>query len=122
VVLVGSDNATQMFITVGKAQSADISQDLSADIQGVAKNLTDLQVGQGGQPGAIQGQNFQQELVVRYQATISTQQGTTPVFGAFGELLNPSTGESAFIDLNGTSSAALKAISNDADSMINSMS
>ena len=121
VVLLSGDQKAQILIAVGKVQSKDIGQVLSADVQSASKGLTGVRVGQAGQPAAIQGQNFQEELVVSYQATASTQQGTTPIFGAFGELLNTSTGEAAFIDLKTTSFADFKAHANDGDATINSM-
>lgn len=121
-VLLNAQQTAQMLITTGKGQSSNISQDLASDIQSAAKDFTDLKLGQAEQPATINGKNFQQGLAVTFQATISTQQGTGPVFGGFAELLNPSSGLSAFVEFIAPSPSEFKRNTPDAQAMISSAS
>jgi hypothetical protein len=120
VYLLSGDQTADIFVTVGAAQSTDITQALSADIHAVT-GVIGMQVGPMGTPSTFHGQNFNLGVSVSYQGTLSTQQGTTPIFGVFVELMNTSTGQSAFSDFSANSIAALKAHAAEADSMDNSL-
>ena len=121
VHLLSSDKTADIYITVGPAQSTDITQVLSADIQKRLEGVTGVQVVHTAQPEEFHGQNFNRAVTASYQGTWSTQQGTTPIFGVFAELLNTSSGQSAFIDYSANSIAALNAHTAEADSMTNSL-
>jgi hypothetical protein len=75
--------------------------------------MTNVQLTPGHPPTTAQGNNFQQLFGVNYSADRSTQQGTAPLTGVSLELLNPSTGLPAFIDVNSSSNDALKAAATD---------
>nr|WP_231140512.1 hypothetical protein [Mycobacterium avium] len=66
----------------------------------------------GGAPRGtrpLQGPNFQQQASLNYTATVVHPQGSIPVIGTFTELLNTSTGRSAFVDFRQDSSATTQA-------------
>ena len=115
MTLPNSDSTVRMFATVGKAQSTDIKQELANDIkrETAADGMTNVQLTPGHPPTTAQGNNFQQMFGVNYSADRSTQQGTEPVTGVSLELLNPSTGLPACIDVNSSSNDALKAAATD---------
>lgn len=121
VILTNSAGDAELFVTVGRAQSSDIGQDLQADIQGVASNFSGLQLGQPSAPQSGNGTNFTQAEVVRFTGGEATQQGTVQVTGIFNELLNPNTGLSAFLVLSAQSDSALQSAAQDADAMVSSM-
>jgi hypothetical protein len=120
VYLRSGDQMADIFVTVGAAQSTDITQALSADIQNDIAGQA-IQVGPMGTPSAVHGQSFNLAVSASYQGTLSTQQGTSPIFGVFVELMNTSTGQSAFSDYYAFSVADLKAHAAEADSMDNSL-
>jgi hypothetical protein len=120
VVLVSGDQTAGIYIAVGGARLTDITQELSANIQKYIAGEA-VQVGPMGTPWVFPGQNFNLRVFASYQGTWSSQQGTTPIFGVFNELLNTSTGQSAFIDYFSASSATLTAKAAEANSMINSL-
>jgi len=122
VMLLSADSTAEMFVTVGAAESTDITQVLSDDIKNLVNGyLTNIQLLSKSQVGTIQSNNFQQKLAIAYSADLQTQQGSTPVVGVFIELLNPTTQNSAYIDLHAVSDAAFNAAENDAVAMVNSM-
>lgn len=120
VLLTNSDSTVNFFVTVGKAQSTDVQQELMLDIKGLETNLTNVQL-TGAQQMTTTGNNFPQAAGVNYTADVSTQQGTTALTGAFFELLNPSTGGSAFIDFAAASADALNSATHDGAAMLASM-
>ena len=123
VTLLNSDSTVEMFATVGKANSTDIKAELANDIkrETTGGGMTNVQLNPGDPPTALQGTNFQKMYGVDYSGDVSTQQGTTALTGTFIELLNPSTGLSAFIDTNSASNDALNKATTDAGKMIASM-
>jgi hypothetical protein len=123
VLLINADTSAEMFVAVGKVSGTDIAQVLSVDIKNVTSGgaFSNVQLTTQGQPNTLQSDRFQQELAVGYTADLQTQQGTIPVVGVFLELLNTSTGESAFVDVHAVSSDAMKKAAKDGDAMISSM-
>ncbi|MCK8643122.1 hypothetical protein M0678_05055 [Mycobacterium colombiense] len=124
VALNNADTTAQLRITVKPAGGADAASLLQADIDqftgGAAAILTDVNRLNPPDTKPLPGANFQQEASVNYTATVVNPQGTIPVIGTFTELLNTSTGRSAFIDFRQDSSATTQA-AGDGGMMIGSM-
>jgi hypothetical protein len=112
-----------LFVFVGKAASTDVTSELQSDLQSwVQQNgASNLQLGQVGQPTQLQGPNFTQVQAVRYQAVLSGQQGTIPVYGVFAALMNAQSGTSAFAVLIAQSQQASQRNADAADQMLGSM-
>ncbi len=112
-----------MFVAVGTVEETDITRLLNSHIQTEteAAGLSDLQLGEFGDVTPTEEPRFTQFLGVPYTATMSTQQGTMPITGVFAELLNPSTGLSAFINYFAGNQTDLDANMPDADKMLSSM-
>lgn len=123
ILIFNADGSAGMLVMVGKADSTDIKQVLSDNIQQETNTgvLTNVQLGEFTDVQPLQSPRFQQMLLVKYTAVMSMQQGTIQQYGIFGELLNPSTRETAFIDLFGISVDDVKAATQDADAMVASM-
>jgi hypothetical protein len=125
VLLINGASTAEFFVTVGKASSTDIAQELSNDIANYTKSsssvLSNVQVTNKGQPTSVQSSHFQQELGAGYSGSLQTQQGTISVVGVFLELLNTSNGGSAFVDVHAVNKNALQPAAKDGDSMVNSM-
>ena len=96
-VSVLSGDGAGIFVTVGPASSMNITQVLSADMQTMIGGNA-VQVGPMSTPSTYAGQNFNLRVSASYQGTRSSQQSTYPIFGVCFELLNTSTGQSAYID------------------------
>jgi hypothetical protein len=123
VLLVNGDTSATLFVALDKVKSHDVVDALvnivnrfnSAD-----SPIRNVQMA-GLTKDTLRSNNFQDVAAIAYTADVSTQQGTTPVYGVFLELLNTSTGESAFLDLSASSMDAGKAAAGDVDSMMSSM-
>lgn len=124
VALNNADTSAQMRITVKQAGGADAAAVLQSDIdqyvRGASAILTGVNRLTAPDVKPLQGPNFQQQASVNYTASVVNPQGTIPVIGTFTELLNPSTGRSAFVDFRQGSSATTQD-AGDGGMMIDSM-
>lgn len=124
VALNNADTSAQLRVTVKPAGGTDAAGLLQADIaqftSGASAILTDVNRLTPPDTKPLPGANFQQQASVNYTATVVNPQGTIPVIGTFTELLNTSTGRSAFIDFRQDSSATTQA-ARDGGLMISSM-
>jgi hypothetical protein len=122
-LLANGDNSATLMVALDKVKSHDVVDALvnivnrfnSAD-----SPIRNVQLA-GLTKDTLRSNNFQDVAAIAYSADLSTQQGTIPVYGVFMELLNTSTGESAFLDLSATNMNAGKAAAEDVDSMMASM-
>ena len=123
LLLLNNDGTAAMYVLVGAVESRDIQQVLSDDIQWETDQvgLTDVKLGDFGEPNKVTSNVFNQSLGVPYAAVMPTQQGTQQIYGIFFELLNTKTGQASFIDLSALSQEELDAAVKDADTMVNSM-
>ncbi|BCZ25253.1 hypothetical protein MYSE111917_13380 [Mycobacterium senriense] len=124
VALNNADTSAQLRVTVKPAGGTDAAGLLQADIaqftSGASAILTDVNRLNPPDTKPLPGANFQEQASVNYTATVVNPQGTIPVIGTFTELLNTSTGRSAFIDFRQDSSATTQA-AGDGGLMIASM-
>ena len=124
VALSNANFSAQMRVAVKPANGTDLVAILQADIDQLSGspsaaliNMKDLTA---PTTKPVQGNNFQQEAFINYTATVSAPQGPVPVIGAFSELLNTSTRQTAFIDFREDGGATTQA-ANAGGSMVNSM-
>lgn len=124
VALSNADASAQLRVTVKPAGGTDAvallqadKDQLTGDAAPILGNVRDV-----GEPhtNAVAGRKFQQEASVDYTADVLAPEGAIPVIGSFTELLNPSTGQSAFIDYRQDNSATPQAVT-DGGTMIGSM-
>ncbi|OBF10320.1 hypothetical protein A5730_07425 [Mycobacterium sp. ACS4054] len=124
VALSNADASAQLRVTVKPAGGTDAvavlqadKDQLTGDAAAILSNVRNV-----GEPhtNAVAGRKFQQEASVDYTADVLAPEGAIPVIGSFTELLNPSTGQSAFIDYRQDNSATPQAVS-DGGTMIGSM-
>ncbi len=124
VALSNADASAQLRVTVKPAGGTDALALLQADKDQLAGDasaiLRNVQVVGEPHTKAEAGRHFQQEASVDYTADVLAPEGAIPVIGSFTELLNPSTGQSAFIDYRQDNSATPQAVS-DGGTMIGSM-
>ncbi|WP_224188775.1 hypothetical protein [Mycobacterium avium] len=113
VALNNSDTTAQLRITVKPGAGTDAAALLQADIDqytgGASAILTDVNRLGPPETTPLQGPNFQQQASLNYTATVVHPQGSIPVIGTFTELLNTSTGRSAFVDFRQDSRATTQA-------------
>ncbi|WP_370496296.1 hypothetical protein [Mycobacterium sp. pR1184] len=124
VALSNNDSSAQLQVAVKPAGGADLVGMLQADINQLtgtpAAGLSNVKNLDAPITRAVQGNKFQQEAFINYTADVSGPQGPIPVIGTFNELLNTSTGQSAFIDFRQNDNATTQ-VDNDGGSMINSL-
>lgn len=101
VTLHNTFATAEMEIKVKPADGTDAAATLQADIAQLSNvsttgltNVRDLSV-PTSKP--VQGNNFQQEAAIDYNADGTSAMGPIPVVGTFVELLNTATHQSAFI-------------------------
>lgn len=124
VALYNADSSAQLQVTVKTADGTDVAAVLQGDIDRLTgdpssdltnvKNLTPPVI------KMLQGDNFQQKASIDYTGVVSSPRRTVPVLGTFSELLNTSTGLSAFIDFRQNDNATGQA-AQDGGAMIDSM-
>ncbi len=122
VALNNADGSAQTRVAVKQAGGTDVVAALQANMNQYAAssgltNMRDLSAPITTTP---QSARFQQKASIDYTADVSGQQGAIPVLGAFSELLNTSTGLSAFIDFRQNNNATPQAAS-DGGTMIDSI-
>lgn len=123
-VELNSQNYTaNLAVFVGQAKTTDSAEQLTTDIDGFtdAAGFSNVKLNKKPTTTPMNGNNFQEGTARGYTAQVSTQQGTADVSGAFVELMNTSTGMSAFLVLATDSQDTLKATADDVDKMISSM-
>jgi hypothetical protein len=124
VALYNADSSAQLQVTVRTADGTDVVAVLQGDIdQLTSKPSSDLaNVRNLTAPiiKMLQGNNFQQKASIDYTADVSSPRRTVPVLGTFSELLNTSTGLSAFIDFRQNDNATAQA-AQDGGAMVDSM-
>jgi hypothetical protein len=107
------------------ADRPDINQEatssFSAYIQGAG--MTNVQQDTSAQVQTIQGNNFQQVLLIAYTGNMQTNQGTTEVGGIWVTLFNSSTQTAGFFGALTSSSSedAFTAAAPDMKAMLQSM-
>ncbi|WP_134427772.1 hypothetical protein [Mycobacterium ulcerans] len=123
VTLQNGDTSAQMYVAVKTTDETDVVAALRTDIA----RLTDPSSGDLANPvlfkattKTLESAKFQQAALMDYFADVFTEQGELSVSGAFAELLNTSTHQSAFIDFRRTADAPSQA-PDDARAMIDSM-
>jgi hypothetical protein len=123
VVLANSGHTVAVAAIAGPADASNINAEstiaISAAIQG--GGLTNVQQTPAGPVQTVQGNNFQQKLVVDYTANSQTNQGTSQVEGIWVTLFNSSTQTAGFLEVYSPDDAALGAATNDLVSMLQSM-
>lgn len=122
MTLQNGDTSAQMYVAVKTTDETDVVAALRTDIA----RLTDPSSGDLANPvlfkattKTLESAKFQQAALMDYFADVFTEQGEL-VSGAFAELLNTSTHQSAFIDFRRTADAPSQA-PDDARAMIDSM-
>lgn len=113
-----------MFVTVGPGQSSSVTADFQADTTGDAHdaaNYTNPQVIGTPNTSSASGPHFNQEADAPFSATgTAALNGGNPVQGVYIELLNTTTGNSAFVIIYGTT-AELQKYNTNVASMLASM-
>lgn len=124
VALNNADTSAQMRVTIKPAGGTDVVAVLQADTNQLTgsssaqfSNVSNLSA---PVTRTLQSAKFQQEAFINYTATVVNQQGTIPVIGTFTELLNTTSGQSAFVDFRQDSNATTQA-AGDGGTMIASM-
>lgn len=124
VALNNAGGSAQMRVTVKPAGGTDAVAVLQADINQYTSSasaiLSDVRNLTAPETKPLQSNNFQQEAFIDYTANVVNAQGTIPVIGTFTELLNTSTGQSAFIDFRQDDNSTTQA-AGDGGMMISSM-
>jgi hypothetical protein len=122
VILMNADKSAMLFVTAGVTDSKDAAEVLDADIQKFVEEngMANVKVTKP-KTGTLDSKNFQETVTRGFTGDLETQQGTLNLVGMFAELMNTSTGMSAFIVYNAPSEDEYDASAEDADSMISSM-
>jgi hypothetical protein len=122
VALSNADGSAQLRVAVKPAGGADPAAALQADMDQYTSSagLSNLSNVTAPNTQPVQSPNFQQEASVDYTAEVPSAQGSIPVLGTFTELLNTSTGRSAFIDFRQNNNATPQAV-DDGAMMIRSL-
>jgi hypothetical protein len=122
VILMNADKTAMLFVAAGVTDSKDAAQVLDADIQKFVEEngLANTKVTKP-KTGTLDSKNFQEVVSRGFTGDLETQQGTINLVGMFAELMNTSTGMSAFIVFNAPSEDDYDAAADDADSMIGSL-
>ncbi|RFZ21382.1 Double zinc ribbon [Mycobacterium marinum] len=124
VMLHNADSSAQMYVAAKPAGATDVVAVLQADINqlfhGSSYGLIDSALLGEPKTKTLQSTNFQQYAAIDFIATVLTQQGSTGVVGAFGELLNTSNQLSVFIDFRQTGDGSDHAVA-DGRIMLDSM-
>jgi hypothetical protein len=122
VILMNGDKTAMLFVTAGVTDSKDTAAVLDADIQKFVEenSLANAKVTKP-KTGTLDSKNFQEVVSRGFVGDLETQQGTINLVGMFAELMNTSTGMSAFIVFNAPSQDDYDASAEDADNMIGSM-
>jgi hypothetical protein len=121
--LQNSDGSAQLYVGLYKSHKTDVGQALSEGITNIinSNNYTNVQQGQPQQK-SLQGKNFQQEDTVTFSANWTDPQGNTGTdYGVWGTLLNPSTTESAFMNMFAVDNDSANAATPDFNTMVSSM-
>jgi hypothetical protein len=121
-LLMNADKTAMLFVTAGVSDSKDAAEVLAADMQKFAEenSMANVKVTKP-KTGTLDSKNFQEVVSRGFTGDLETQQGTINLVGMFAELMNTSTGMSAFIVYNAPSEDDYDASSEDADTMISSM-
>lgn len=122
VILMNADKTAMLFITAGVTDSKDAAAVLDADVQKFVEenSMSNVKVTKP-KTGTLDSKNFQEVVSRGFMGDLETQQGTMNLVGMFAELMNTSTGMSAFIVYNAPSQDDYDASSEDADKMIGSL-
>lgn len=123
VDLIGPNSDAQYFAAGGAAKDKDAATQLQDDAQAYVSSdsaLSNVKVGQvqNQQVGGSAG--FTSVATLPFEATLTTNQGTTQILGIFYELFNPQ-GYSVLSVFDATSQDAYKAAAQDADAMTSSI-
>ena len=119
--VIFAKGGTDVVVNAYRASSNDVTRELISGIESYTKGTTGLKLGKASPPSQVQGKNFTELQLVRFQFELSTQQGTATISGLFVEFLNPQTRLAAFCVYSSPSTSALSANSGSALAMISSI-
>jgi hypothetical protein len=122
VMLMNAKKDAMLLVAAGVADSKDAAAVLDADMRKFIENfgLTNVK-GTKPKTGTLDSKTFQESVSRGFTGDAETQQGTINVVGMFAELMNTSTGMSAFIVYQAPGQDEYDASAEDADKMISSM-
>lgn len=121
--LLGPNSDAQYFAAGGAAKQQDAASQLQADAQDYVSSdsaLANVKVGQTSTQQVSGSAGFTSVATMPFEATLTTNQGTTQIVGIFYELFNPQ-GFSVLAVFDATSADAYKAAAKDSDAMTSSI-
>lgn len=112
-----------LFVYSGGTTTSDTTSEFQSEVQNwVQQNgVTNVQLGQVGQPSQLSGPNLTRELAVGFHGVISTQQGTLSLDGVFDLRMDTAGSLEAFAVLTADSKASLQSAVAATDQMLTSM-
>jgi hypothetical protein len=119
--VVFAKGGTSVLVDAYRASSNDVTRELISGIESYTKGTTGLKLGKAAPPARVNGKNFTELRLVRFQFELSTQQGTATINGLFVEFLNPRTRLAAFCVYSSPSTSALAANTGSALEMISTI-
>jgi hypothetical protein len=119
--VIFAKGGTSVLVDAYRASSGDVTRELVAGIESYTKGTTGLQLGKASPAARVNGKNFTQLRMVRFQFELSTQQGTATINGLFIEFINPQTHLAAFCVYSSPSSSALSSNAGSALAMISTI-
>lgn len=123
VALLGPNSDAEYFAAGGAAKDQDATTQLQDDAQSYVSSdsaLSNVKVGQAQAQQVSGGAGFNSVATMPFQATLTTNQGTTQILGLFYDLYNPQ-GFSVLVVFDATSENAYKAAAQDSDAMTSSI-
>lgn len=123
VSLLGPNSNAEYFAAGGAAKDQDAATQLQDDAQSYVSSdsaLSGVKVGQVSTQQVSGSAGFTSVATEPFEATLTTNQGTTQILGLFYELFNPQ-GYSVLAVFDATSEDAYKAAAQDSDAMTSSI-
>jgi len=123
VALLAPNSDAEYFAIGGKASQQDAGSQLEYDAQQYVSSdsaLSNVKVGDASTQDVSGSAGFTTVAVMPFQATLTTNQGTTNVVGLFYDLYNPQ-GYSVLVVYDATSEDAYKTHAKDSDTMTSSI-